>query len=118
MKTSNLRMYQNRSFIGEQPITEEQVRAAIRQYDREYTVNDYPRTDVRSRVKTWFENQQYNFALRYDGKCYPPKYILRLAIAPDHPDDVDVFYGGGQQGNANWVLEKLGYEIIPKSECV
>ena len=117
MPTAHLKIYRNGALIGDEPITEKQILDAIEQYDREYPLNDYPRTDEVPKAKTWFENQNYDYALRYRGKCYPVKYILRVAISPSDPDEVAGFYGGWESGKANHVLEALGFDVIPKSEC-
>ena len=114
MKTSKLRLYVGDTFIREQDVTEEQVLAAIKQYDREYPLNDYVSP---GRKITWWEDDTHDYAIRYQGTCYPPKYILRLAIAPDRPDKLHGFKGGGGSGNANEVLRELDFEIIRKSEC-
>ncbi len=117
MKTANLKVYnRNREPIGDLPITDWQVRNAIELYDREYPLNDYPRTNERLHVKTWLENNNYVYAIRHEGKCYPPKHILWSAIGPGSQERYR-FMGGGRPGRANWVLEGLGFEIVPKSEC-
>ena len=110
MKTANLRVYRDLQ------ITDEQVRSGIALYDREYPLNDYPRTKERPHVKTWLENDTYVYAIRYGGKCYPPKHILWSAIGPGSKG-MYRFMGGGRPGRANWVLERLGFEVVPKSEC-
>ena len=113
MKTASLRIYgREGGSIGWLQVTDAQILNAIERYDSEYPFNDHPRTDERPHIKTWLENQTYTFAIKRKGKCYPPKHILRLAIEEDC-----LFYGGGQPGNANWVLENLGFEAISKSEC-
>jgi len=117
MKVARLRVYsRNREPIGELRITDQQVHHAIKQYNRKYPANDYPRTDATPHIKTWLENNNFDFALRYKGKCYPPKQILRLAIEPA-PGEGYRFFGGAGPGKANWVLAELGFEVIPKSQC-
>ncbi|HEY0738940.1 MAG TPA: hypothetical protein VGD69_28740 [Herpetosiphonaceae bacterium] len=117
MRTTILKIYNNRTHISDIEITDQQVRDAIEQYDREYPANDYPRTSSRAHIKTWLENQKFDFALRYDGKCYPPKYILHLVIAAEQPGLAAHFYGGGDAGNTNSVLEALGFEVTSKIGC-
>ena len=117
MKTANLKVYnRSREPIGDLPITDWQVRSAIALYDRECPLNDYPRANERPHVKTWLENNNYVYAIRYEGKCYPPKHILWSAIGPGSEERYR-FMGGGRRGGANWVLERLDFEIVRKSEC-
>jgi len=117
MKEAMLKVYsRNREPIGERRITAQQVRRAIKEYDRQYPANDYPRTGEGSHSKTWFENKTFVFALRYRGKCYPPKPILRLAIGSALGEGYR-FFGGSRPGRANWVLAELGFEVILKSQC-
>jgi len=117
MKVANLKVYsRNLEPIGERRITDQQVRRAIKEYDRQYPANDYPRTGATPHIKTWLENKTFVFALRYRGKCYPPKPILRLAIGSALGEGYR-FFGGGRPGRANWVLTELGFEVIRKSQC-
>lgn len=118
MKTAQLRVHDSgRRAVGAVTITDAAVRAAISQYDIQYPENDFPRADRKRHVKTWFENDAYAYAIRYEGKCYPPKPILRLAIGSG-PQEGYGFYGGGNRGNANWVLEELGFEVVSKQDCL
>jgi len=117
MKVANLKVYnRNREPIGDVQITDGQIRSAIALYDREYPLNDYPRTNERPHVTTWLENAIYVYAIRFRGKCYPPKHILWSAIGPGS-EERNRFMGGGRRGRANWVLERLDFEVVPKSEC-
>lgn len=117
MKTAQLRVHASgRRAVGTVTITDAAVRAAIAQYDIQYPENDYPRTETSPHIQTWFQNSTYTFAIRYEGECYPPKPILRLAIGSG-PQEGYVFYGGSSRGNANWVLEQLGFDVVDKYEC-
>ena len=117
MKTAILKVFsRDRRPIGEVQITDDQVRRALERYDRGYPSNDYPRTRERPHIKTWLENRIFKFAIRHKGRHYPPKLILRLAIGTG-PQAGYRFFGGGRPGRANWVLEKLGFEIVPKPGC-
>jgi hypothetical protein len=114
MKTATLKLFgMDGRPIGEVRVTDAQVRRALARYDREYPANDYPRTRERPHVKTWLENRAYKHAIRYRGRHYPQKLILRLAIesglqAGHRSFDV------GRAGKVHRVLEKLGFEIVPK----
>ena len=98
---------------GKRQITDKQVRKAIAQYDEEYPLNDYPRTAPKPQAKTWLENGAYHFAIKYLGRCYPPKKILWAAIGPGSEDQYR-FHGGK---HANGVLTQLGFEVVDKKEC-
>lgn len=117
MRTANLSVHnQDGEPLGKLQVTDEQVRNAIARYDREYPLNDYPRTPDKQYVKTWLENKTYKFAIRHRGKFYPPKEIVRLAIGP-RLAEMYHFSGGRGPGRANGVLEELGFEILLKSAC-
>jgi hypothetical protein len=117
VKTAKLRVYdRDGESLGELDVTDVQVREAIAKYEREYPLNDYPRTPGRPHVKTWLENKAYKYALRYKGQCYPPKEILRLAIGRRLGAGFR-FHGGSGSGKANGVLEDLGFTIARKSVC-
>jgi len=112
VKTANLPAYnRDRESIGDLQITDEQVRNAIALYDSEYPDNDYPRTSESPHIKTWLENNNYDYALRYEGRCYPPKKILWLAIGPGSRGKYR--FKGGKR-TANRVLRELRFEVIPK----
>ena len=53
------------------------------------------------------------YSLMYDGKAYPPKYVLSLAVEQSTgvPLDPAVFSGGDQ---TNGILGKLGFDIGQK----
>src|SRR5689334_8202994 len=56
--------------------------------------------------KGWEKKDNYKYAIRYDGKLYPPKHIIYLAThAPTH-----TFSGGDE---ANDFLRKKGLTVIP-----
>jgi len=115
VRIANLRVYnRNREPVSELQITDEQVRNAIALYDSKYPSNDYPRTDDRPNVKTWLENDNFDYAIRYRGKCYPPKKILWYAIGPASEGKYR-FMGGERR--ANKALQELGFEVIPKPGC-
>ena len=114
MKTANLKLFDRDDRpIGEVQVTDAQVRRAIARYEQEYPANDYPRTRERPHVKTWLENRTYKYAISYGDRYYPPKLVLRFATGTG-PQSGRYFSGGGRAGNANWVLKRLGFEIVPK----
>ena len=114
MKTANLKVFdRERRPIGEVQVTDEQVRRALARYEQEYPANDYPRTRASPHVMTWLENRTYKYAIRRRDRYYPPKHILRRAVGAG-PQAGYRFYGGGRPGRANWVLQELGFEIVPK----
>jgi hypothetical protein len=102
--------------IGTQTITDERIRSALKAYDDMHPFNDYPRTDDHPHHKTWLEHKKYKYAIRYEGRCYPPKAIIRLAIGSALARGYQ-FGGGEGTGRTNWVLRRLGFEIIPKLQC-
>jgi hypothetical protein len=114
MKTATLKLFDRDDRpIGEVQVTGAQVRRAIARYDREYPANDYPRTRERPHVKTWLENRSYKHAIRYRDRYYPQKLILRLAIEAGLQARYRSF-DVGRAGKVHRVLEKLGFEIVPK----
>ncbi len=55
----------------------------------------------------WLENDAYKYAIRYQGKLYPPKHILsQISGIP-----TTEFSGGDQ---TNRVFRQLGFEVGPK----
>jgi hypothetical protein len=114
VKTANLKVFdREKRPIGQVQVTDEQVRRALARYEQEYPANDYPRRRESPHVMTWLENRAYKYAIRYRDRYYPPKLILRFATGTG-PQTGRNFSGGGRAGNANWVLERLGFEIVPK----
>ena len=92
-------------------LTREQVIAAFKQYD-----TDYPKNDFRDKGHDpWLEDDidrpgAYEWAVWFEGRCYPGKYVLRCATG------YQVFHGGWGEGNANEVLDTLGFRITPRPE--
>ena len=60
------------------------------------------------------KHQSTKFDLSYNGKNYPPKYIIRTAniFANGEPFETELFSGGNE---ANTYLEKLGFTIQQKT---
>jgi hypothetical protein len=90
-------------------VTREQVVEACAEYD-----NVYPKNDYRDRGhQPWLKEDidrvgAYEWAMWHDGRCYPPKHILRRATG------YEVFHGGYGAGNANEVLDQLGFKLTPR----
>lgn len=97
-------------------ITDASVRAGIAQYDVLHPQSDYLRTEDRSYVQTWLQDDTYTHAIRREGRCYPPKEILRLAIGTGLQLGHQIA-GGSTSGSAVSVLEELGFEVVSKREC-
>ncbi len=89
-------------------LTREQVIEAFKQYDA-----DYPKNDFKDKGHDpWLEDDidrvgAYEWAVWFEGRCYPGKYVLRYATG------FEVFHGGWGAGNANEVLDKLGFRKRP-----
>ena len=92
-------------------VTREQVIEAFKQYDIDYPKNDY-RDEGHA---PWLEDNidrpgAYEWAVWYEGRCYPGKHILRRATG------YQVFHGGWGQGQANHVFDTLGLKVTPRPE--
>lgn len=81
-------------------LTREAVLTAVQTFDANY--RDSP--DWQS----WQDNKAYKFALQIGGLRYPVKTIVSLASSIP----VSEFSGGKGRGQANEVLENLGFEVV------
>jgi 5-methylcytosine-specific restriction enzyme B len=82
-------------------ITKEDIIKVLEEFDRRYPdTNDY---------ENWLYGNQYKFALIYNGKKYPPKYILSKVSGIS----TDEFSGGP---NTNRIFESLGFQIESKTQ--
>ena len=80
-------------------ITRENVTQVLNQFDRTYPdSNDYD---------NWLDSGNYRYALHYNGRRYPCKYILSEASG----FSTDSFSGGEQ---TNRVFRDLGFEVTRK----
>lgn len=81
-------------------ITQENVEAAIKQIDREGVPSSA---------------QSMGYDLVHQGKKYPPKYVLSVAVgvASGEPLDRNGF-SGGEESACFRLLRQLGFEIVPK----
>ena len=73
---------------------------ALAAFDREW-----PQTHL---YDDWLSKSSYRYALRFNGRLYPPKRILNLATGVS----LQSFNGGVAQTNRK--LRSLGFEVIPK----
>lgn len=73
---------------------------ALAAFDREW-----PATHL---YDDWLSKGSYRFALRFNGRLYPPKKVLSLATGVS----LQSFNGGVAQTNR--ILRSLGFEVISK----
>lgn len=82
------------------PTTPEAITAAIDQFDRE----------VRDQMSGWEQNGNYEYALIYEGRRYPPKRIISMATGVPTAS-----FSGGPQANS--YLQGYGFNIEPLQEA-
>ena len=81
------------------PIDREAVKRAFEDFDDLYpSTNDY---------ENWLDKGTYKYAIRYQGRLYPPKHILSVVSGIPRTD-----FSGGEQTNR--VFRQLGFEIVIK----
>jgi glycolate oxidase iron-sulfur subunit len=85
-------------FLGRR-ITRDDVLRAMREYDGSVSLPAV--------YDNWLAKDNFKYALIYDHKLYPPKYILSLASGFSTQK-----YNGGEQTNS--AFRALGFEIIDK----
>jgi len=79
---------------------------AMSTFDAKYpNTNDF--TGRPEALKGWLENRTFKYAVRYQGRLYPPKYILSKASGVPRC----AFSGGWQ---TNRVFRELGFDVIDK----
>lgn len=85
-------------------VTEEHVRQALKEIDRDGVPEDAEST---------------GYDLFHEGKRYPPKLVLSLAVkhATGEPLDRAVF-SGGEASSAFRLLRRLGFEVEAKEQSV
>jgi 5-methylcytosine-specific restriction protein A len=64
----------------------------------------YPNTEA---YDDWLLKKTYKYAVRYDGRLYPPKHILSMATGILNTD-----FNGGEQTNR--VFRQLGFDVENK----
>lgn len=80
-------------------ITAKDILAAMSDFDSQYpNTNDYD---------AWLDKETYKYAIRYNSRLYPCKYILSQATGID----ISEFLGGKQ---TNSVLRELDFHVIDK----
>jgi 5-methylcytosine-specific restriction protein A len=82
-------------------LTEKSVLAAMREFDAELRDTE--------EWKGWEDNKAHLYAAKHDGKLYPVKKIA--SIASGIP--VRSFSGGRRAGDANSLMEDVGFKVIP-----
>ena len=87
-------------------VSRRDVLDALADFDRVY-----PNT---RQFDNWLEKKNHKWAIEYEGKLYPVKYILSKASGVH----VNRFYGGSNPGCANHLLGRLGFQIVKKRERV
>ncbi|HRV94381.1 MAG TPA: hypothetical protein P5526_19650 [Anaerolineae bacterium] len=92
-------------------ITREQVITAFNKYNTDYPKNDYQDEGH----EPWLEDNikrpgAYNWAIWYEGRCYPGKCILRYVTG------YEGFYGGWGNNQANGIFDRLGFKVTPRPE--
>jgi len=86
--------------IPQNVITREHVLTAIAQIDQEGVPD---------------QRQATGFDLVYNGKAYPPKYVISLAVKAATGEELD---SGGFSGGppTNGLLQDLGFEIVERAK--
>lgn len=84
-------------------ITRDDVLKELERYDEEFAnTNDYD---------SWLDTSGYTYALEYENKLYPPKYILSKLTGIDRGQ----FSGGDRTNN---VFKGLGFAIKDKPKKI
>jgi transketolase len=80
-----------------QTVTRQEILNAIQQFDSEYPdTNQYEK---------WLDDSKYRYAVEYNDKLYPCKYILSQATGISTTE-----FSGGEQTNS--VFKALGFTVI------
>ncbi|MBE7470103.1 MAG: hypothetical protein DPW09_34620 [Anaerolineae bacterium] len=92
-------------------VTREQIVEAFKQYNIDYPKNDYHDEGH----NPWLEDDierpgAYEWAVWYEGRCYPGKYILRFVTG------YGGFYGGWGNTKTNTVFDTLGFKVTPRPQ--
>ncbi|MFA8389147.1 MrcB family domain-containing protein [Burkholderia ubonensis] len=83
-------------------VTAEHIRLALQEIDREGVPQDAEST---------------GYDLLYDGKRYPPKLVLSLAVKHATGEPLDrAAFSGGEASSAFRLLRRLDFEVEPKEE--
>jgi hypothetical protein len=78
----------------------EDVYKAIGKFNKDYRYT--------KEYENWLDNGRYKWAIKYQEKLYPPKYIMSQAIRVP----TNCFYGG--EIAVNEPLRRLGFTVIIK----
>jgi 5-methylcytosine-specific restriction protein A len=82
-----------------QILTRQQILDALHEFARQY-----PNTDS---YEEWLQKGAYKYAVRYDGRVFPPKHILSIVTGIP-----TVKFNGGEQTNR--VFRQLGFDVENK----
>ncbi|MBK8902101.1 MAG: hypothetical protein IPM53_13020 [Anaerolineaceae bacterium] len=80
-------------------VTRDAVLRALRKFEQDYPdTNDYD---------SWLEKKNYQYAVQFNGRLFPPKYILSEVSGTSTKE-----FTGGEQTNR--VFRALGFEVVSK----
>ncbi|PKN92923.1 MAG: hypothetical protein CVU44_12900 [Chloroflexi bacterium HGW-Chloroflexi-6] len=85
-------------FLNER-VTRQQVLDSLHEF-----ASQYPDTNA---YDDWLNKGTYKFAVRFDGRLYPPKQILSMATGIPTSD-----FSGGEQTNR--IFRELGFDVGDK----
>jgi 5-methylcytosine-specific restriction protein A len=80
-------------------VTRQQVLNALHEFARQFP-------DTGS-YEDWLQKSAYKYAVRYDGRVYPPKHILSMVTGIPTAK-----FNGGEQTNR--VFRQLGFDVENK----
>lgn len=80
-----------------EPHEQQSILRALREYDRQYPLNDYD---------NWLNSNRYSVALEWGGRLYPPKKVYEIMTGEETPNF--------NTQNATGEFEDWGFKIIDK----
>ena len=80
-------------------VTRQQILDALHEFARQH-----PDTNT---YENWLQKGTYKYAVRYDGRVYPPKHILSVVTGIPTAN-----FNGGEQTNR--VFRQLGFDVENK----
>jgi len=84
-------------------VTRDKVLRAIADFDVYYPKNDY---------EHWLDKRIYKYAVVYEGKLYPPKYVMELATGVGVSEGLAG--GWGKPYGVNVHFKHEGFRVILK----
>jgi hypothetical protein len=83
-----------------QTVTRQQILVALNEFARQHPdTNSYD---------GWLDKETYKYAVRFEGRLYPPKYILSVVTGLP----IRGVFTGGEQTNR--VFRALGFQVEDK----